>query len=153
MRPAMATTTASGASPSRGLLLPPPSLDDSHLLLRLRPLLCGSWNQNSSFPPSLPSSSSATDTDIFHVPPPAPAHTGSTFDTFSHERAAASVPTWMDTLLASRYPPYTAKKLKMLLFATGVVIKRPSTGLAAAWSKVWKVLLAVAAIAAIRSRL
>ncbi|GAA5863483.1 hypothetical protein JCM3774_005309 [Rhodotorula dairenensis] len=80
-------------------------------------------------------------------------HGKRTFDTFSHERASASVPTWMDALLASRYPPYTAKKLKMLLFATGVVVKRPSSGLAAAWSKVWKVLLAVAAIAAIKSRL
>lgn len=60
----------------------------------------------------------------------------------------------MDTLLAARYPPYTAKKLKMLLFATGVVIKRPtSSGLAAVWGKVWKLLVAVAAVAAIRSRL
>jgi hypothetical protein len=59
----------------------------------------------------------------------------------------------MDTLLAARYPPYTAKKLKMLLFATGVVIKRPTSGLAAVWGKVWKLLVAVAAVAAIRSRL
>ncbi|KWU41154.1 aldehyde dehydrogenase [Rhodotorula sp. JG-1b] len=81
-------------------------------------------------------------------------HGKRTFDTFSHERASASVPTWMDTLLAARYPPYTAKKLKMLLFATGVVIKRPtSSGLAAVWGKVWKLLVAVAAVAAIRSRL
>ncbi|GAA5990771.1 hypothetical protein JCM10908_000008 [Rhodotorula pacifica] len=80
-------------------------------------------------------------------------HGKHTFTTFSHERAAASVPTWMDTVLASRYPPYTAKKLKMLLFATGVVIKRPSSGLAAAWGKIWKVLVALVAVAAVRSRL
>lgn len=30
-----------------------------------------------------------------------------TFDTFSHERASASVPTWMEPVLASRYPPYS----------------------------------------------
>lgn len=79
-------------------------------------------------------------------------HGKRTFDTFSHERASASVPTWMDSLLALRYPPYTSTKLKQLLFATGVVIRRPSA-FAAVWGKLWKVLLAAVAIAAVRSRL
>lgn len=33
------------------------------------------------------------------------------FDTFSHERAFAHVPTWMDAVMASRYPPYTGTSL------------------------------------------
>ncbi|KAI5481285.1 aldehyde dehydrogenase family 3 member B1 [Pseudohyphozyma bogoriensis] len=62
------------------------------------------------------------------------------FDTFSHERSSASIPTWMDALLASRYPPYTPGKLKMLLFASGVSINRPS---------LWKRFFRVALVAAI----
>ncbi|GAA6008463.1 hexadecenal dehydrogenase [Rhodotorula paludigena] len=53
-------------------------------------------------------------------------HGRRTFDTFSHERASASVPTWMEPVLASRYPPYSPGKLKFLLLATGSVIRRPS---------------------------
>ncbi|KAM0756665.1 aldehyde dehydrogenase [Meredithblackwellia eburnea MCA 4105] len=56
-------------------------------------------------------------------------HGKHSFDTFSHERASAAVPTWMEVALASRYPPYTPEKLKMLLMATKQVIKRqPSAG-------------------------
>ena len=32
----------------------------------------------------------------------------SSFDTFSHERSSASIPTWMEIALAARYPPYTS---------------------------------------------
>lgn len=34
-------------------------------------------------------------------------HSKYSFDTFSHERSSASVPPWMESLLESRYPPYT----------------------------------------------
>ncbi|ORY88124.1 Aldehyde/histidinol dehydrogenase [Leucosporidium creatinivorum] len=51
-------------------------------------------------------------------------HGKASFDTFSHERASASIPTWMDVLLASRYPPYTPQKLKMLMLATKATIKK-----------------------------
>ncbi|SCZ93841.1 BZ3500_MvSof-1268-A1-R1_Chr6-3g08920 [Microbotryum saponariae] len=78
------------------------------------------------------------------------------FDTFSHQRASAHIPTWMDLALNSRYPPYTltdqfmftrsliaAKKLKMMLLATKAVIKRESK-----WSlkSLFGVLAVVAAI-------
>lgn len=55
-------------------------------------------------------------------------HGKASFNTFSHERASASIPTWMDVLLASRYPPYTPQKLKMLLLATKATIKKESSG-------------------------
>ncbi|POY72202.1 hypothetical protein BMF94_4778 [Rhodotorula taiwanensis] len=79
-------------------------------------------------------------------------HGKRTFDTFSHERASASIPTWMDAILASRYPPYTSAKLKRLLFATGVAIKRSSPW-SGVLSKILKVMVALAAVAAIRARL
>ena len=51
----------------------------------------------------------------------------------------------MDVLLASRYPPYSAKKLKMLLFATGETIKKDSSfGLGAVF-KLVAVLVALTA--------
>lgn len=97
----------------------------------------------------------------------------STFDTFSHERASANVPTWMDMIMASRYPPYTRsshssapssrsltpslhsthaeKKLKMLLFATKAVIKKPSKF--GSISRLLKVIAAMVALLAVRARL
>ncbi|KAL8281359.1 hypothetical protein RQP46_006393 [Phenoliferia psychrophenolica] len=51
-------------------------------------------------------------------------HGKHSFDTFSHERSSASVPTWMEMLLAARYPPYTPSKLKTMFMATGTTIKR-----------------------------
>lgn len=35
------------------------------------------------------------------------AHGKYSFDAFTHKRAAASVPGWMEKLLEARYPPYT----------------------------------------------
>lgn len=45
------------------------------------------------------------------------------FDTFTHERAAASVPTWMDTAMAARYPPYT----RVFLFFLPLLSRRLPT--------------------------
>ncbi|GAA5949639.1 hypothetical protein JCM10213_001337 [Rhodosporidiobolus nylandii] len=53
-------------------------------------------------------------------------HGRRTFDTFTHERACAKVPTWMDKVMSARYPPYTPGKLRFLLLATGSVIRRPA---------------------------
>ncbi|GAA5898889.1 hypothetical protein JCM5296_004411 [Sporobolomyces johnsonii] len=53
-------------------------------------------------------------------------HGKRTFDTFSHERAAAHVPTWMDGVMALRYPPYTPNKLSLLLMASKAVIRKPT---------------------------
>ncbi|BGO91106.1 Hexadecenal dehydrogenase [Rhodotorula toruloides] len=78
-------------------------------------------------------------------------HGRRTFDTFSHERASANVPTWMDMIMASRYPPYTQKKLKMLLFATKAVIKKPSKF--GSISRLLKVIAAMVALLAVRARL
>ncbi|KAH6903436.1 aldehyde dehydrogenase [Coprinopsis sp. MPI-PUGE-AT-0042] len=41
------------------------------------------------------------------------AHTGKfTFDMFTHFRASMDSPSWLESLLKFRYPPYTEKKLK-----------------------------------------
>lgn len=37
------------------------------------------------------------------------------FEVFTHRRSVVSTPTWMEKLLAMRYPPFTAKKLKQVL--------------------------------------
>lgn len=34
------------------------------------------------------------------------------FDSFTHRRSVTTTPGWMESLLAVRYPPYTAKKAK-----------------------------------------
>lgn len=34
------------------------------------------------------------------------------FETFSHQRTMATVPSWADSLLRVRYPPYRAKDLR-----------------------------------------
>ncbi|KAF7425984.1 hypothetical protein PC9H_008346 [Pleurotus ostreatus] len=48
-------------------------------------------------------------------------HTGKyTFDIFTHLRASMDSPSWVDKILAARYPPYTTKKVnavRKLLFA------------------------------------
>ncbi|GAA5905142.1 hypothetical protein JCM8208_000292 [Rhodotorula glutinis] len=75
-------------------------------------------------------------------------HGRRTFDTFSHERAFASVPTWMDSILALRYPPYTPKKLKMLVLFTGATIRRDRRYGAGFLAKLIAVLAAVVAIRA-----
>ncbi|BGP39510.1 Hexadecenal dehydrogenase [Rhodotorula kratochvilovae] len=83
-------------------------------------------------------------------------HGRRTFDTFSHERAFASIPTWMDSILALRYPPYTPKKLKFLLLATGAKISKDSRFVALFKSRVallLKLLAVLVGIAAIRSKL
>ncbi|GAA6041039.1 hypothetical protein JCM8097_004687 [Rhodosporidiobolus ruineniae] len=49
-------------------------------------------------------------------------HGRRTFLTFSHERAAAHVPNWMDALMAARYPPYTDKNLRLLRFVSDTVL-------------------------------
>ncbi|GAA5872194.1 hypothetical protein JCM8547_003829 [Rhodosporidiobolus lusitaniae] len=55
-------------------------------------------------------------------------HGKKSFNTFSHERPAAHVPTWMDSVLASRYPPYSSTKLRFFLLAMGAsVIRRKPT--------------------------
>ncbi|GAA5941769.1 hypothetical protein JCM3775_000098 [Rhodotorula graminis] len=77
-------------------------------------------------------------------------HGRRTFDTFSHERAFASVPTWMDSILALRYPPYTPKKLKMLILFTGATIRRDGRYGAGFLAKLFAV---VAAVLAIRAKL
>ncbi|GAA5838292.1 hypothetical protein JCM11251_003455 [Rhodosporidiobolus azoricus] len=51
-------------------------------------------------------------------------HGRKSFDTFTHERASASVPLWMDSVMALRYPPYTPKSLRLLLLVTGATIRR-----------------------------
>lgn len=40
------------------------------------------------------------------------------FDAFTHERTIFKQPFWMDFTLAMRYPPYSAKKTKLVSFAT-----------------------------------
>ena len=40
------------------------------------------------------------------------------FDAFSHERIVLKQPFWVDFLLKLRYPPFTAKKVKLLKLAT-----------------------------------
>ena len=37
------------------------------------------------------------------------------FEVFTHRRSVVQTPTWMESLLAMRYPPFTAKKLKQVL--------------------------------------
>ncbi|GAA5840296.1 hypothetical protein JCM5353_002815 [Sporobolomyces roseus] len=80
-------------------------------------------------------------------------HGKKSFDTFSHERAFAHVPTWMDAVMASRYPPYTDKKFKFLMFASKAVIKRPTKYGLATLLKVFAVLTTVIAIFRGRSKL
>ncbi|GAA6056638.1 hypothetical protein JCM3770_006323 [Rhodotorula araucariae] len=83
-------------------------------------------------------------------------HGKRTFDTFSHERAFASVPTWMDSILALRYPPYSPKKLKFLLMATGAKIRKDSgfvTLFKSRISLLLKLLAVLVGIAAVRAKL
>jgi beta-apo-4'-carotenal oxygenase len=36
------------------------------------------------------------------------------FDVFTHRRSVTTTPAWLESLMAVRYPPYTAKKQKQL---------------------------------------
>ncbi|GAA5912424.1 hexadecenal dehydrogenase [Sporobolomyces salmoneus] len=80
-------------------------------------------------------------------------HGKKSFDTFSHERAFAHVPTWMDAVMASRYPPYTDKKFKFLMLASKAVIKRPAKYGLSTLLKLFAVLTTVLAIFRGRSKL
>ncbi|GAA5822468.1 hypothetical protein JCM10212_000551 [Sporobolomyces blumeae] len=73
-------------------------------------------------------------------------HGKRTFDTFTHERAFANVPTWMDVVMASRYPPYTDKKFKFLMMASKAVIRKPSKFGLSAILKLFAALAAVIAV-------
>ncbi|KAK4055969.1 Hexadecenal dehydrogenase [Microbotryomycetes sp. JL221] len=70
------------------------------------------------------------------------------FDVFSHQRASAAVPTWADFLLASRYPPYTAGKLRMLMLMTGETIRKEPSSL----RKLFKTIATIAAVLALIKR-
>ncbi|GAA5989670.1 hypothetical protein JCM5350_001658 [Sporobolomyces pararoseus] len=80
-------------------------------------------------------------------------HGKKSFDTFSHERAFAHVPTWMDAVMASRYPPYTDKKFKFLMFASKAVIKKPAKYGLSTLLKLFAALTAVLAVFRGRSKL
>ncbi|KAK4700715.1 hypothetical protein P7C70_g5528, partial [Phenoliferia sp. Uapishka_3] len=51
-------------------------------------------------------------------------HGKASFDTFSHERSFAHVPTWLETVMKFRYPPYTPAKMKQMLLVSKEVISR-----------------------------
>jgi aldehyde dehydrogenase (NAD+) len=46
------------------------------------------------------------------------------FKAFTHERTILELPTWLEFLLASRYPPYTAAATKQAMFRPKVAFKR-----------------------------
>jgi len=55
-------------------------------------------------------------------------HTGKySFDMFTHLRASLDSPSWTDILMGSRFPPYTANKIKAINRLTDVSLpSRPT---------------------------
>jgi hypothetical protein len=49
------------------------------------------------------------------------------FDAFSHERTVLSMPTWMDKLLAFRYPPWNMANLSKIAVKNSLGFKRGET--------------------------
>ncbi|GAA6023189.1 hypothetical protein JCM10207_004473 [Rhodosporidiobolus poonsookiae] len=74
-------------------------------------------------------------------------HGKASFDAFTHERPSAHVPTWMEALMAKRYPPYSDAKLAQLLLFTGAVVRRPRKYGFGVWIKLVALVGAVWAVA------